>query len=94
MHHKTACCSCAGDRVQGHRELNLLGHQVVEERGVNPVRDQCGVDGPVKHLAGTVLPVSTPHITPGLEEARVQRETWDKGFVLPEQRRTPVGASA
>ncbi|KAM7387947.1 hypothetical protein PAMP_024151 [Pampus punctatissimus] len=38
MHHKTACCSCAGDEgvgggVKGHRELDLLGQQVVGEGG-------------------------------------------------------------
>lgn len=35
-HHKTACCSCAGNRVKGHRALDLLGQQVVEEGGATP----------------------------------------------------------
>lgn len=32
-HRKTACCYCAEDGVKGHRELDLLGQQLVIEGG-------------------------------------------------------------
>lgn len=41
----------------------------------------------------TVLPVSPPHITPGLEVARGPREKSGRGFVLHEQITKPAGAS-
>lgn len=80
--------SCQASRNLHVVQEDLLGAKMVEDRGVTLW------GGPVwwwrfllKLPAGTVRPASTPHITPGLEEARGQRgkEVGDKDVIHPEQ---------
>lgn len=87
--------NCRRAGVKGHRGLDLLGQQMVEEGGATLREGASEVTSvPVTSSRDCPPSIPRPDITPGLEEAREPREKSGRGFVLPERRRTPAGASA